>query len=129
MATAARADLPVEDNEFMEARYADLAGWTIGFERYKIDADAEPAFAGLPDGACQTPHWGVVLAGQVTMRYTDGTQEVLREGDAYAVRPGHVPLVSAGTDLIEFSPTESFQQTMAAVAEFVAGLSAAGTTS
>jgi hypothetical protein len=60
-------------------------------------------FAGLPDGACQEPHWGYVLSGSVTMRYTDGSSETLRAGQAYYIRPGHNAHVDEDVDLVEFT--------------------------
>ena len=34
-------------------------------------------------------------------------------GDAYYAPPGHLPLLTAGTSLIEFSPTNELEVTMA----------------
>jgi hypothetical protein len=77
----------------------------------------------LPDDRCQSPHWGYVLAGSLTLRYADG-EETFDAGDAYAP-PGHIPSVRAGTELVEFSPAEQFAETMAAVApNFGAGVGA-----
>ena len=33
-------------------------------------------------------------------------------GEAYDVRPGHTPEAYPGTEIVEFSPTGDFQQTM-----------------
>lgn len=59
------------DEEQIQARYAALDGYTVGFETFKQDADATPLFKGLPDDRCQCPHWGVVMAGQITFRWAD----------------------------------------------------------
>ena len=48
------------------------------------------------------------------VRYAD-REETLTAGDVYYMAPGHLPLVTAGTEVIEFSPTEKLQQTMAVV--------------
>jgi hypothetical protein len=88
---------------------------TVCFETHKADADAAPLFRGLRDDRCQCPHWGVVVSGKVTYRYADH-DETYVAGDAYYGAPGHLPLTFAGTELIEFSPTEAFQETMAVVA-------------
>jgi hypothetical protein len=40
---------------------------------------------------------------------------VFEAGDAYYGAPGHLPLLFAGTELIEFSPTEALDATMAVV--------------
>ena len=38
-----------------------------------------------------------------TERYTDGTAETLRAGDAYDIRPGHNAHVEEDVDLVEFT--------------------------
>lgn len=86
-------------------------GYTVAFEKYTADADLSPFFAGLPDDRCQAAHWGYVLAGKVTFKTADG-EETFVAGDAYYVAPGHTPVLYAGTEVVEFSPTEQFQQTI-----------------
>jgi mannose-6-phosphate isomerase-like protein (cupin superfamily) len=61
------------------------------------------------------PHWGYVVSGSLTMRYAD-REETFGAGDAYFAPPGHAPVVTEGTELVEFSPSEAFAQTMAVVA-------------
>jgi hypothetical protein len=102
------------DSPMMTARYAELDGYTVGFESYHADADGAPFFRGLPGDRCQCPHWGVVVSGRLVFRYPDG-EETFHAGDAYYARPGHTPEVSAGTEVVEFSPTEQLQATMAVV--------------
>ena len=102
----------VETMEGFEGRYEDLGGYVAGFERYDADADPAQLFAGLPDDACQCPHWGMVLRGRLTYRYTDGTSDDIGAGEAYYARPGHTPVFTAGTEVVEFSPAEELQQTM-----------------
>ena len=36
-------------------------------------------------------------------------------GDAYYVGPGHTPILYAGTEVVEFSPTVELRQTMEVV--------------
>jgi hypothetical protein len=105
----------VEQAPGFEGRYEDLGGYVVGFERYTADQDVAPLFRGLPDDACQCPHWGVVTRGRLTFRYTDGTSEEYVEGDAYYARPGHTPLFTAGTEVVEFSPSTDLATTMAVV--------------
>ena len=42
-------------------------------------------------------------------------EETFRAGDAYYAIPGHLPLVFADTEVVEFSPTVQLQATMAVV--------------
>ena len=86
-------------------------GYTVAFERYTADTDLAPFFTGLPDNQCQAPHWGYVIAGRVTYK-SHGTEETFEAGDAYYVAPGHTPVLHAGAEVVEFSPTEALQQTM-----------------
>jgi hypothetical protein len=99
----------------IEGHYGAIDGYTVGFESYTRDEDPAPLFAGLPDDACQARHWGVVLEGTLVFRYTDGSQDVIEAGEAYYAPPGHLPVFNAGTRLIEFSPTDELDKTMAVV--------------
>ncbi|MDZ5622421.1 cupin domain-containing protein [Nocardioides sp. HM23] len=109
MTTPVSVDLPV-----LKGRYAELDGYTVGFESYPEDVDPAPLFAGLPEDRCQCTHWGVVQSGQVTFRWTDH-EETYGAGDAYHAPPGHLPLISGGTSLVEFSPTDGLEATMAVI--------------
>lgn len=89
-------------------------GYTVGFETYTADADLTPLFAGLPDDRCQCAHWGYVIKGKVTYKTAKG-DETFVTGDAYYVGPGHTPMLYAGTEVVEFSPTVELQNTMEVV--------------
>lgn len=86
-------------------------GYTVAFETYTADADLTPYFTGLPDDRCQAAHWGYVIKGKVTFKTADG-DETFEAGDAYYVAPGHTPVLYAGTEIVEFSPTEEFEHTV-----------------
>lgn len=105
----------VYEMEGFEGHYEDLDGYTIGFEAYTEDADPAPLFQGLPDDRCQCPHWGVVLKGTLTYRHADGSEDVIGPGEAYYVGPGHTPLFTAGTEIVEFSPTAELAKTIEVV--------------
>ena len=107
----------------LEGRYVDLGGYTVGFETFKVDADPAPLFRGLPDDRCQSPHWGIVVRGRLTFRYAD-REETFETGDAYYAPSGHTPLMTAGTEIVEFSPSDALAATMAVVE---ANLAAAAT--
>ena len=97
-----------------EGHFAELGGYTVGFETYTADADLSPLFKGLPDDRCQCPHWGVVVKGKLKYTGDDG-DTVIEAGEAYYVPPGHLPYLYAGTEVIEFSPTEQLHQTLAVI--------------
>ena len=112
MPRAAKADSAVQvDEPEIEGRYAELGDYTVAFETHKQDMDPGPLFAGLPDDRCQCPHWGVVISGKIVFRYADH-DETYVAGDAYYGAPGHLPLLFADTELIEFSPTAALNETM-----------------
>jgi hypothetical protein len=85
---------------------AEDGGMIIALERWRTGLDTGEMFAGLPEGACQEQHWGYVLAGMVTMRYTDGSTETLSTGQAYYIRPGHNAHVDDDVELVEFTRSD-----------------------
>jgi hypothetical protein len=99
------------DEPVIEGRYVELGPYTVGFETMKQDTDPAPLFRGLPDDRCQAPHWGVVLRGSLVFRYPDH-EETYRAGNAYYGAPGHLPLLTAGTEVVEFTPTADLAATM-----------------
>jgi hypothetical protein len=100
-----------------EGRYERLeGGYTVGFETYTADADVAGLFRGLPDDRCQSPHWGYVLRGRVAFNYPD-RQEIYEAGEAYYAPPGHTPVFYAGAELVEFSPSDAYDETVAVVAD------------
>jgi len=113
-----------EDFGVMEGHYGHVGDFTVGFEHFREDADATPLFRGLPDDRCQSPHWGYVIAGKVTFLYADRA-EIYLAGDAYYAPPGHIPVVEAGTEVVEFSPTGDYEKTMEVVGRNLAELQTA----
>jgi hypothetical protein len=111
--TKAEAPLSLDEPE-IEGRYAELGGYTVAYETHRADMDPAPLFRGLPDDRCQCPHWGVVARGKIIFRYADH-DEVFEAGDAYYGAPGHLPLIFAGTELVEFSPTAALNDSMAVI--------------
>ena len=104
-----------ESMEGFEGHYEHMAGgYTVGFEAYGADADMAPVFRGLPDDRCQCEHWGYVLMGKIGFRYPDG-EETYEAGDAYYAPPGHTPILYAGGEVVEFSPTDELGRTMEVV--------------
>src|SRR6476659_6075330 len=91
----------VEDVGLLIGRYAELGGYTVGFETFREDADSGTLFVGLPDDRCQPPHWRYVVAGRITFRVGD-REETYEAGDADYAPPGHTTVIEAGTDLVEF---------------------------
>ena len=59
----------------------------------------------------------------MTFRYAD-RDEVYESGDAYYAPPGHIPVVTAGTEVVEFSPTDEYAKTQAVLARNLAAAQA-----
>ena len=115
MPSASKMSTPVAvDLDEIQGRYAPLGAYTVAFETFKQDVDPAPLFVGLPGDRCQCEHWGVVTEGQLTFRWVDH-EETYVAGDAYHAPPGHLPLVTAGATVVEFSPSDELEKTMAVV--------------
>ncbi len=126
MPRTSKAEAPVTmESEVLTSRNVELDDFTVVFQEFHVDADGAPVFKGLPDDRCQCPHWGVVVRGEMCLRYADG-EETFRAGDAYVARPGHVPVVTAGTEVIEFSPSAPLAETLAVLGANMAAAAAAG---
>ena len=103
-----------DENPALVSHHGSLGEYTVVFESYRVDSDGAPFFRGLPDDRCQSPHWGYVISGALTLRYADH-EETYVAGDSYYAPPGHLPLVTAGTSIVEFSPSADLEATMAVV--------------
>jgi len=81
--------------------YGDLAA-----EYFTLSAgtDITGLLEGLENDLCQSPHWGYVLSGRLTVTYTDGSEEVDEGGDMYYWPPGHTVRADEDTDVVMFSP-------------------------
>ena len=121
MPKASKDTTPVAfEHPQVEFRHADLGdGYTVGFDYFKVDSDPIDLFRGLPDDRCQCPHWGYVLSGKLVFRFADH-DETYETGDAYYAPPGHVPLCSGDTLVVEFSPAAELAKTEEAIGKNMA---------
>ncbi|HEY7731294.1 MAG TPA: hypothetical protein VH950_10365 [Gaiellaceae bacterium] len=94
----------------LDVRTEELeGGYTVCFEQHTADADLAELFRGLPDDRAQLARCGYVIRGKITYRFADH-DETYTAGDAYYVPPGHTPLLHAGCEIVEFSPTEQVRE-------------------
>jgi hypothetical protein len=105
----------------MESHSDQLGDYIVDFATFHEAGDATPLFKGLPEDRCQAAHWGYVFNGKLTFKYAD-REEVYEAGDAYYAPPGHVPVVEAGTEVVEFSPALEYSQTLAVLERNLAAL-------
>jgi hypothetical protein len=108
----------VKDFGVAEDRTEELGDYTVNFVSILKDHDLAPMLSGLPGGRCPCPHWGYVLKGRMIVRYADH-EEVCEAGDAFYMAPGHAPEAEAGSEFIQFSPTDQLQAVEAAIVTYM----------
>ena len=87
--------------------FGDATGYSkISGEYFSLGAgtDISPLLQGLEGDLCQSPHWGYVLQGELTVTYADSTNEVINSGDLFYWPPGHTVKVGQDAEVILFSP-------------------------
>jgi hypothetical protein len=105
--------VPIEfEVDVAQARAVEGGDMTIAFERLSAGVETAPLFKGLPDDACQSPHWGYVISGRLRIVATDGSEETLAAGQAYYLPAGHNVIVEEDALLVEFSPAHERTKTM-----------------
>jgi hypothetical protein len=91
----------------MAPDFGDATGYgKICGEYFSLGAgtDITPLLKGLEGDLCQSPHWGYLIDGEVTITYQDGKQETTSEGDLFYWPPGHTLKVGRDAEIILFSP-------------------------
>ncbi len=110
----AKNDIPVRiDAPGAVARqktdFGDASGYgKISGEYFSLGAgtDIAPLLQGLECDLCQSPHWGYLLQGEVTVTYADGTEEAVHGGDLFYWPPGHTVRVGEAAEVVLFSPQD-----------------------
>jgi hypothetical protein len=123
-----KQDIPVAMEAMgVTVRQLEWGDMTVALESFPAGMDPAPVFKGLPDDRCQCPHWGYVVRGRAVVRYGDGTEEIIKAGDVYYLKPGHLVRFEEDTEVIEFSPAEAHHKTEEVIARNVeAAMAAAG---
>jgi hypothetical protein len=100
-----------------EGRQIDAGAMRIAFESMPAQFPPdESLFKGLPEDRCQCDHWGYLFKGSFQVTYKDGPSEIVRAGEAYHLRPGHFLQTLEPVELLELSPIEEHDRTMATIA-------------
>ena len=87
-----------QKTEFGDANgYGKIAGELFLARRWH--GHRAPA-QGLEDDLCQSPHWGYLLEGEVTVTYKDGKDEDVSGGDLFYWPPGHTVKVSKDAEIV-----------------------------
>jgi hypothetical protein len=91
--------------EMLENLPSTWAGMIVSYLEVPAGTDFTPLFKGLPDDKCHAPHWGYTLKGTLYVGYADGTEEMLKAGEACYLPPGHtVWTTDEDAALVLFSP-------------------------
>jgi hypothetical protein len=113
MSAYSQEQVPVEfEADVAQTRAIEHGGMTMAFERLSAGVETAPLFRGLPDDACQSPHWGYLISGRLRVLATDGTEEGIVAGQAYYLPPGHNVVVEEDAVVLEFSPAHERARTM-----------------
>ncbi len=83
--------------------------------------DLTPLLKGLDGDLCQSPHWGYMIAGEVTMTYAGGEEETVAAGDLFYWPPGHTLRVGEDAEIILFSPQSEHCRTVDHIRDQVSG--------
>lgn len=116
----AKDDVPVKiDVPGATARqvtnFGDATGYgKIGGEYFSLSAgtDISPLLQGLESDLCQSPHWGYVIEGKLTVSFADGHDETVTASDLFYWPPGHTVKADADTEMILFSPEHEHTHVM-----------------
>lgn len=109
----AKNDVPVRINApgavaRQQTDFGDASGCgKMGAEYFSLGAGADiaPLLKGLEGDSCQSPHWGYLLQGELTVTFAD-KQEVVSAGDLFYWPPGHSVRADKDSEIILFSPQD-----------------------
>jgi hypothetical protein len=82
----------------------DYGSMTGEYFSLAAGTDITPLLKGLREDLCQSPHWGYMIQGRLTVTYSDGEEESVRAGDLFYWPPGHTLKVDEDAEIILFSP-------------------------
>jgi hypothetical protein len=87
--------------------FGDVSGYgSLAAEYFSLGAgtDIAPLLKGLDGDACQAPHWGYMMSGEVVVTFTNGDDETCTGNDLFYWPPGHSVRVVQDAEVILFSP-------------------------
>ena len=87
--------------------FGDVSGYgTFAGEYFSLAAgvDLAPLLKGLEGDACNSPHWGFMIAGRVVVTFANGDEETCVGDDLIYWPAGHSVRVVQDAEMILFSP-------------------------
>ena len=103
----AKLDVPGVATARQITDFGDVSGYgSLAGEYFSLAAgtDIAPLLKGLENDACDSPHWGFMLSGEVVVTYTNGDEETVTGDDLFYWPPGHSVRVVHDAEVILFSP-------------------------
>jgi hypothetical protein len=104
--------------------FGDATGYgEIGGEYFSLDAgtDISDLLKGLEGDLCQSPHWGYIIDGELTVSFADGNQETTKTNDLFYWPPGHTIRAEKDTNMILFSPQHEHSEVIEHILDKVQG--------
>lgn len=111
----------MRESDDVVAHETNMGDMAVAYTIIKKEQDLAPLLKGLPNNQCQARHWGYVLKGRFEVDYGDH-KETCNEGDLFYLPPGHVPKASPGTEILQFTPKDENEKTIAAMMKNVAAM-------
>nr|WP_320189861.1 hypothetical protein [uncultured Desulfobacter sp.] len=100
--------------------FGDATGYgKIGGEYFTLASgtDLAPLLKGLEGDLCQSPHWGYIIKGKLTVQFANGHLEIVSENDLFYWPPGHTIKAEENTEMVLFSPQHEHGQVIRHVAD------------
>lgn len=124
-----KTDIPVKiDVPGATARqltdFGDATGYgKISGEYFSLAAGTDIAglLEGLENDLCQSPHWGYVIEGKMTVHFADGHEETTVANDLFYWPPGHTVKAEEKTEMVLFSPQHEHSQVINHILDKVNG--------
>ncbi|WP_207432081.1 hypothetical protein [Sabulibacter ruber] len=106
-----KENLPVDEKTSFRTK-GGLGGMYAGFVEVPAGTDFSTLFAGLPHDMCTSPHWGYLFEGSMKLRYADGREEIVNQGEVFYWPAPHTGVVLKNAKFIDFSPENEHRQVM-----------------
>jgi prepilin-type processing-associated H-X9-DG protein len=104
--------------------FGDATGYgQIGGEYFSLaeGTDISPLLQGLEGDLCQSPHWGYVIEGKLSVSFADGHVENPATSDLFYWPPGHTVKADKDTEMILFSPQHEHDKVIGHILEKLQG--------
>jgi hypothetical protein len=109
------ADIPLigkDSNGGHVMRSIKAGDMEIGASWIECPMDPTDLYEGFPGNGCPVEHYGYVFSGSIRVKYNDGTEELINEGEVYYIPGGHMLSYDGPTYHLEINPHKQLRQVM-----------------